>query len=379
MKSFATANTTDIHGAPSWILETEDVKLAVTRSGGHMAPVSFRLGERWVQPYSLPPWKADDAGVQQHNRSSQVLRGDFFCLPFGSHPCTPHSHGDSANADWTLQWLDETQLRMSLESCFPKASLTKKIHLNPGQTALYIEHEIRGLDGRFSYGHHPILHFPENAPPAELSMSPWIIGEVVPCDLNDPSIGQRSVLVPGGRVEGLDQLPRRDGGSASLASYPALEGCEEAVMFGHASGDLAWRAVVMDDYVWFSIRRVEDFPCSLLWVSNGGRDASPWNGIHTRRLGVEDICGYAWLDEEAPGAAEWREQGIATGRTFHPNEPVRLRHIQAVADVPADSGAVCGIEFLPDGGTVRLIFTSGETLSSNIDWKFLKPTTGLLH
>lgn len=367
------AETVDIHGAASWVLETESVRLAVTRTGGHMAPVSFRLGERWVQPYSLPPWTADQYADQ--DGATRALRGDFFCLPFGGHECTPHPHGDSANADWSLDSLGGMQLRLTMESRFPKASLTKQIHLNPGQTALYIEHEIRGLDGRFSYGHHPILHFPDTAPPAQLSMSHWVIGEVVPCDLNDPSIGQRSVLVPGGRVAGLDQLPRRDGGTASLATYPSLEGCEEAVLFGHDSNGLAWRAVVMDGYVWFTLRRAEDFPGSLLWVSNGGRDATPWGGVHTRRLGVEDICGYSWLEEDAPGAAAWRELGVATGRTFSPDETVRLRHIQAVAPVPAGCGSVREIEFLPGGATIRLIFTSGESLTADIDWKFLQPST----
>jgi hypothetical protein len=96
-------------------------------------------------------------------------------------------------------------------------------------------------------------------------------------------------------------------------------------------------------------------------------------------LGVEDICGYSWLEEDAPGAAAWREQGVATGRTFSPDVPVLLRHIQAVAPAPADSGPVREIEFLPAGAAIRLIFTSGETVTTEIDWKFLQqPSTGFL-
>jgi hypothetical protein len=31
-------------------------------------------------------------------------------------------------------------------------------------------------------------------------------------------------------------------------------------------------------------------PITMLWVSNGGRDFSPWNGRHTGVLGIEDGC-----------------------------------------------------------------------------------------
>ncbi|MFM7035583.1 MAG: hypothetical protein ACKOYJ_10465 [Planctomycetia bacterium] len=30
-----------IHGQPSWIIATDDVELAITKRGGHMAPVTF--------------------------------------------------------------------------------------------------------------------------------------------------------------------------------------------------------------------------------------------------------------------------------------------------------------------------------------------------
>jgi len=35
-------------GQESWELKSAKVKAAVTRRGGHLAPVYFRVGERWI-------------------------------------------------------------------------------------------------------------------------------------------------------------------------------------------------------------------------------------------------------------------------------------------------------------------------------------------
>ena len=45
-----------IHGAESYVLANDFVKVAVTRDGGHLAPVVFKLGGREVSPYAVAPW-----------------------------------------------------------------------------------------------------------------------------------------------------------------------------------------------------------------------------------------------------------------------------------------------------------------------------------
>ena len=45
-----------IHGAPSFVLRTPEVELAVTRTAGHLAPVRFHFGALTASPYSLSPW-----------------------------------------------------------------------------------------------------------------------------------------------------------------------------------------------------------------------------------------------------------------------------------------------------------------------------------
>ena len=65
----------------------------------------------------------------------------------------------------------------------------------------------------------------------------------------------------------------------------------------------AWSAVVLDGYVWFSLKNPADFPATMFWLSNGGRTAAPWNGRHVGRIGIEEVCSYFanGVDRLTPG------------------------------------------------------------------------------
>jgi hypothetical protein len=88
-----------VHGEPSFALKGRDIELWLTRRGGHMAPVRFRLGKRWVEPYALAPWRPDEIGTE-FPPVLKVLRGDYLCLPFGVSKGIRNGHGETANEAW---------------------------------------------------------------------------------------------------------------------------------------------------------------------------------------------------------------------------------------------------------------------------------------
>ena len=99
-----------IHGQPSWRLASSSAEAFVTELGGHLGPVTFDRKGRKLQPYSVAPW-AEEPADPFLPRIIKVLRGDFFCLPFGGndslfgaerHPV----HGDTANARWQFRSLE---------------------------------------------------------------------------------------------------------------------------------------------------------------------------------------------------------------------------------------------------------------------------------
>ena len=45
-------------GQASWRIASREVEAFVTETGGHLGPVTFRLGKRKIQPFAIAPWAA---------------------------------------------------------------------------------------------------------------------------------------------------------------------------------------------------------------------------------------------------------------------------------------------------------------------------------
>lgn len=358
-----------INGAESFCLETPLVDLAVTETGGqHTA--TFRLGARAVKPYSLSPW--EPAEYPELPVLLSHLRGDFFCLPFGGQDDGP-PHGDPANATWQKSAAnDESTLSLRMETTDTGATVEKKIAIRPGQTALFIEHEISGLTGAWSYGSHPVLDCSGLAEgQGRVSVSPFRWGSVNQSIFADPKNKQYQCLKQGAEFSDLREVPKSDGAVADLTYWPARQGYEDLVMMASENGGapFAWTAIVMDGYLWFCLKNPHDFPATIFWMSNGGRHDEPWNGRHLSRIGLEEVCAYF-----ADGLNKSREtllanQKIPTVRQFD-GTLVRLRLIQGVLAIPENFDIVKSITPMDDG-TVSFLAESGVTVETNLDWKFV--------
>lgn len=369
-------NLAPYHGEPSWSLSNETVSLHVTARGGHIAPVEFRPpgAPSGCSPYSLAPWRPDDQ--PDAPPILQVLRGDFFCFPFGADANAGHPliHGEPANHPWRLSGAAPDALHLALDFSTPGplagGRVERTIRLRPGHAALYQEHRVSGVSGDFNYGHHPILHLPEGVH-AELRTSPLRFGGVYACPPGDGT--ERNALARGVRFASLDAVPLAGGGATSLLRYPARPGHEDIVMLSSAStSGPAWTALTFSTgFVWVSLRDAADFPSTLLWMSDGGRDAAPWGGRHARRIGVEDVCSHFCDGLSASRSSELpAREGIATTRRFSAEEPTTLRHVQFVAAVPAGFGGLREIEFRDGEERVTLHGEGGSRVEASVDWRF---------
>lgn len=360
----------DVHGEPSHHLATPELDLHVTARAGQLAPVVFHLPGRDVSPYSLSPWQPAEFPDQPPLLS--VLRGDFFCLPFGPQEDGP-PHGDPANAEWALTSRDERSLTLHQQAADSGASIEKILSVRPGHHAIYSEHRISGLEGDWSYGNHPILDASAAGPGAvRLSVSRFRWGSVFPGVFSDPEKCERQMLCGGARFDELSSVTLADGcGSADLTRYPHGERADDLVMMVSEEPDadhpFAWTAAVFDDFVWFSLKNPADFPATLFWLSDGGRDPEPWNGRHLGRIGLEEVCSHFCNGVDLSREDLLAEEGIPTTRRFVPEETVSLRIVQAVAEVPPNFGAVT--EIVPEGdGRVRITGENGAIVESPVDW-----------
>jgi hypothetical protein len=358
-----------IHGENSHHLTTRELDLFVTARAGHMAPVVFHLRGRDVSPYSLSPWQPHEFADQPPLLS--VLRGDFFCLPFGGQADGP-PHGDPANAQWSLVAQCERSITLRQQASDSGASVEKTLTTRPGQHAVYIEHRISQLDGDYNYGTHPVHDLsglPEGA--GRISVSPFRYAAVFPGKFSDPANGEQQALKPGADFTDLHAVPMMDGGTADLTRYPARAGNDDLVMMvneaPHAGQRFAWSAAVLDGWMWFCLKNPADFPATLFWMSNGGRSGPPWNSRHTGRIGIEEVCSYF---SNGVDASRKVSPGFPTTRVFKADETVSLKVVQGVAAVPQDFGLTTSIRPVGEN-SVAITGESGKEIIIPIEWEFV--------
>ena len=371
-----------IHGQPSWPLRSSHVHAHLTRLGGHLGPVQFRLGRRTVAPLSVAPW-AEEKLPREMPALLKALRGDFFCAPFGGNG-TPWRgeqhppHGETANAAWRLERLEhaETQVILSarLDLKVRPGRVTKTIILPEGSPVVGQSHEIAGARGPLSVGHHAMLRFPEEPGSGLIATSPFVRGQVLPTPFEDPAQRGYSSLQPGAEFTSLAEVPLANGGTTDLSVYPARRGFDDLVMIT-AAPDLpfAWNAVTFpaQRYVWFSLRDPRVLRHTILWISNGGRHYAPWNGRHTGVLGLEDTTSYFHYGQaESAGANPLRRLGLPTTLTLDPRRPTTVRTLMGVAEVPTRFGRVERIEPAPGG--VVLVSAQGGRVPVAVDLNLLR-------
>ncbi len=75
----------------------------------------------------------------------------------------------------------------------------------------------------------------------------------------------------------------------------------------------------------------QTFPSLLLWISNCGRNAAPWNGRH-RALGVEPVCSAFDLGPAISGSDNaLTRAGVQTARMLTPDQAFTTRYRMSFA------------------------------------------------
>ena len=371
-----------LYGQPSWKLTSDCVTAAVTQTGGHLAPVSFRLGRRKVQPFAIAPWWNEKLAPGTP-AILRVLRGDFFGLPFGGN-ATPYlgqhhpAHGDTANRRWRLLGSESLDggvtLRLGMKLATFSGQVEKRITLMPGHTAVYQEHIITGVDAPTSLGHHATLEFPERPGAGHFSSSGIIHAQVFVKPGENPETGGYSLLQPGAIITDIKRVPTVTGGFADLSRYPARRGYTDVAIFcADPALPVAWSAVALpvEGYAWFSLRDPKVLASTILWMSNNGRHYPPWNSRHQNVMGVEDITGFfhCGADESArPNVLSRR--GVKTSLKPTTRQPLHVRYIMGVVAIPKTFGRVRDIKV--EAKRVTLVGADGTRVATALDTGFIQ-------
>ncbi len=376
-----------VHSQPSVVIATKQVELAVTKLGGHMAPVSFfRDSARPVQPYYVSPWQ-DEKSAKMPAPVLVPLRGDFFCLPFGGnsdvvagekHP----PHGEIVGEPWkvvgTKKTGDVTTLTLDIETKVRKGRVTKELSLVEGQNVVYSRNLIQGFAGRVPLGHHATLAMPEKEGAVRIATSAFRFGMTCPGTFSDPKQREYQSLQPGAKWTDLTKVPAawKDAPDADLTRLPARYGHADLVLLANESwektGGPAWTTATFaeDGYVWFALKDPAVLRTTVFWIENHGRHGHPWNG-RNNCLGLEDVTAY-FANGLAASTSEnlLTKEGVETAVTLSADQPTAVNYIQGAVKIPAGFENVRSLEFAP--GAVTFISTTGQRVTAPVRHEFLK-------
>lgn len=363
-----------VFGEFSWSIRSDKVNAWLTQQGGHLGPVEFRLGRRTVSPFHVAPWWNERVPATTPV-ILRVLRGDFFCAPFGGntepyrgerHPL----HGETANGRWQLVAWEGHRIHARLRTRVRKGQVDKFIELREGQTAVYQRHRLSGMSGPMPVGHHPMLRF---ASTGRITTSRFVYGQVYPVPFENPEQGGYSALKVGAEFSSLEQVPLATGGVTDLSRYPARRGFDDLVLVvADDSGPVAWTAVTFpqERFVWFALKDPRVLRETIFWISNGGRHQPLWEGRHVNVMGLEDVTSYfAFGLAESARPNPLSARGYATCLHLRRHRPTEIRYIMAVAEIPRGFEAVTNIR--PVSGGVEVESDRGQRVSVPVDWEFL--------
>jgi len=378
----------NVDGQPSWRFKSDRTEACLTPLGGHLGPVTFRLNGRQVSPFSVAPW-VEEKEARSLIPLLKVLRGDFFCLPFGGNAAPWRGeqhppHGETANARWQMESLASTDERVclhaSLRTKIRSGRVDKRIYLLRGQTAVYCQHTISRMSGPMSLGHHAMLRFPDEPGSGVISTSPFLFGQVSPTPFESPAERGYSSLKTGAEFTSLSAVPLADGGQTDLSRYPARRGFEDLVILASDPGlPFAWTAVVFPKqrYVWFALKDPRILRQTVFWITNGGRHYPPWNGRHVGVMGLEEVTAYfANGLADSARSNSLSKRGVTTMQTLDPQQPLVVPYIMGVASIPTGFDRVREIIPADNERSARLVSHSGKTIRTPLRTDFLRAGSG---
>ncbi len=315
--------------------------LTVQRLGAMLAPVTFVLADgRQVSPFHIAPW-ADDPEAEALPGLLRKLRGEWPCVPFGYSvpsdgwpdawssvmgPPEPgeEAHGHSSNHDWT--WIEGDGRSLSLALDYPGSSPVARVErtITPDPAAPAVDIEFRIMVRRacrLPIGLHPVFRLPAETEAAELELGAFDHGRTYPDDVEPgaPLFAKDAIF------SSLHAVPDRAGGTVDASRLPLAANTEELLQVQGLDGTVALASHAEGYRVRLSWQK-EHFPSLLLWYSNRGRKAFPWNGRHVS-IGIEPICspfglGPATAIADNPMA----QSGIPTALEFTPDRPFTTRY-----------------------------------------------------
>ncbi len=328
---------TEIHYArPSYTIGNDAVKLFVSVQGG-MTTAVYKQGGKDLFPYFVAPWWNEAPFLDQHP-IMQVMRGDYFCFPFGANVNGYNGveykiHGRTANECWDFKEVkqagDTVSLHLAMDLTPEEGEVEQIITLKKGEPVLYTNHVVKGFTGKASFGNHPNIQCSEKSGTAYLDMTPPVTGYTAPSPIDVPENMGYSLLKPGVEFSDASKVPTVYGGTVDLTRYPIPRGYEDVVMYiSDQSKDYVFTALSEPErgFLYFQLKDPKVLASSLHWMPNNGRYTEPMNGRVIGAIGIEEVTGYFFYGrKESVESNPVSGAGHTTCRQFEADSPTQVK------------------------------------------------------
>jgi len=368
------------YGRPSYVVKNEKVEVFITVEGGHLT-ADFDIGQKKINPYFIAPWW-NEAPYLNEDKILQVLRGDFFCMPFGGNTDDYNGkhypvHGETSNNNWEFVNLtksnDKITLNLKTELTLDNGEVTKSIELHKNQSVIYSRHKFSGLKGSFPIGHHPTLKFPEKEGIAYIDISKPVIGFTAPVSFEEPANRGYSRLKLNTVIEDRGKVPTLFNEEyIDINKYPTSFGYEDlAIFINDQNKDFCFSAasVPSEGYLYFQLKNPRILAETLFWMSNGGRHYSPWNGRVKAVLGIEEITGYYHYGiKPSIEDNEFQQKGFKSYLDIDENTEIKI--IAGLIPIESNFKGVKDI-VKKDSSTITVLGKNGESIDVSCDIDFI--------
>ena len=250
-------------------------------------------GGRRVSPLALAPLEPSEIDPANpppppFSRCSEEIS---LCLPFAEPiSLSDHSRSNLRTKCGRSRERSEDRLVTALEMREPQARVEKIIQLNRDHRAVYQEHRISGLSGRFSYGHHAILEFPETGRRSLFfQYKPHPLRRHQAAPLTTIRLAANTAHChPAELFATAPEYPRCHRRDDRPHTIPGPRGLRRS-RHGEQPQGAPLPGVRRRSMAMFGLRSKipRDFPSTLFWLTMADATRDPWNGRHKRRLGLE--------------------------------------------------------------------------------------------
>ncbi|UAB68848.1 hypothetical protein INR79_09835 [Vibrio sp. SCSIO 43132] len=278
--------------------------ISVQSMGAMIGPSVFILPNgKQVNPFYIAPWHGEEVGDEVDNLTRH-LRGEWPCVPFGYPMPTEHFpktwgdildenesidfvHGYGSHHNWTFEPSEDNEISMYIDypSDHDIARLTRTLRPDPNAPAVDLRLGIQARRPTCQpVSLHTCLRLPNQPQGAKIAPGKFTKGHTHP-----------SIVLPGSQqfqpdrtFLSLEDVPHILGGNIDASRVPFKEDIEEVMQLERTDGKAALHHIEED----WMVTLDWDFdvlPDLLLWYSNRGFKAEPWNGRNVC-LGMEPVC-----------------------------------------------------------------------------------------